>query len=101
MYAQQRSTIGTVEVREDGSIDYSCTVAGDGTVSAKSGLNTDKLLSQSNEVDEGHMTLPLDGKAIEHTVDWIGRQLESRPPSPHFILGRPHRTYAFPTAERN
>jgi pimeloyl-ACP methyl ester carboxylesterase len=69
-----RSTIGAVEVLENGSVDYSCTVAGDGTVSAKSALNADKLLSQSNEVDEGHMTLLLDGRAIEHTVDWIGQQ---------------------------
>jgi hypothetical protein len=43
-------------------------------VSAKSALNAGKFISQSNEVDEGHMTLPLDGKAIEYAVDWIGRQ---------------------------
>jgi pimeloyl-ACP methyl ester carboxylesterase len=69
-----RNTTGTVVVREDGSIDYSGTVAGDGTVSARSALNAGKLLSQSDEVNEGHMTLPLDGKAIEHTIDWIGQQ---------------------------
>ena len=43
-------------------------------MSAKSALNAGKLLSQSHEVDEGHMTLPLDGEAIEHTIDWIGQQ---------------------------
>jgi len=69
-----RNTTGTVVVREDGSIDYSGTVAGDGTVSARSALNAGKLLSQSDEVNEGHMTLPLDGKAIEHTIDWIGQK---------------------------
>ena len=69
-----RNTTGTVVVREDGSIDYSDTVAGDGTVPARSALNAGKLLSQSDEVNEGHMTLPLDGKAIEHTIDWIGQK---------------------------
>lgn len=69
-----RSTIGAVEVKEDGSVDYSCTVAGDGTVSARSALNADGLKFQSIEVDQGHMTLPLDGKAIEHTVSWVGQQ---------------------------
>ena len=69
-----RKTIGSVDLREDGSVDYSDNVAGDGTVPAKSALNAGKLLSQSHEVYEGHMTLPLDGKAIEHTIDFIGRQ---------------------------
>lgn len=69
-----KSTVGTVEVREDGSVDYSDTVAGDGTVSARSALSTDRLIQQSIEVDQGHMTLPLDGQAIEHTIHWIGQQ---------------------------
>jgi hypothetical protein len=69
-----RSTVGTVDVREDGSVDYSENVPGDGTVSARSALNKDKLLSESHEVDQAHMLLPLDGKAIQHTVDWIARQ---------------------------
>jgi hypothetical protein len=42
-------------------------------------LNAGKLLAQSHEVDEGHMTLPLDGKAIGHTIDWIGRQFGAAP----------------------
>ena len=75
----KKNTIGRVEVREDGSIDYSGIVAGDGTVSAKSALNDGKLLAQSHEVDEGHVTLPFDGKAIEHTIDWIGRQFGVSP----------------------
>ena len=79
-----RNTTGTVVVREDGSVDYSGTVAGDGTVSARSALNAGKLLSQSDEVDEGHMTLPLDGKAIEHTIDWIGRQFGVPPAKSSF-----------------
>jgi hypothetical protein len=70
----KRSTIGRVEVREDGSIDYSETVGGDGTVATRSALNGDQLLSRSREVDEGHMALPLDGRAIEQTIDWIARQ---------------------------
>jgi pimeloyl-ACP methyl ester carboxylesterase len=74
-----RNTIGSVEIREDGSVDYSGSVAGDGAVSAKSALNAGKLLPQSYEVYEGHMTLPLDGKAIEHTIDWIGRQFGISP----------------------
>jgi pimeloyl-ACP methyl ester carboxylesterase len=69
-----RNTTGTVVVRDDGSADYSGTVAGDDTVAARSALNSSKLLSQSVEVDQGHMTLPLDGKAIEHTIDWVGKQ---------------------------
>lgn len=69
-----RSTVGTVDVREDGSVDYSENVPGDGTVSARSALNKGKLLSESHEVDQAHMLLPLDGKAIQHTVDWIARQ---------------------------
>jgi pimeloyl-ACP methyl ester carboxylesterase len=69
-----KNTTGIVEVREDGSVDYSGTVAGDGTVTVWSALNASTLLSQSVEVCEGHMTLPLDGKAIEHTIDWIGKQ---------------------------
>ncbi len=69
-----RNTIGSVEVREDGSLDYSNIVGGDGTVPARSALNADKLLAQKSEVDEGHMTLPLDGTAIGCTIDWIARQ---------------------------
>jgi pimeloyl-ACP methyl ester carboxylesterase len=68
-----RNTLGSVEVREDGALDYSNTVGGDGTVSAQSALNAGILLEQSDEVDEGHMTLPLNGTAIAHTVDWIRR----------------------------
>jgi len=69
-----RNTTGTVVMRDDGSADYSGIVAGDGTVAVRSALNASKLLSNSDEVDEGHMTLPLDGKAIEHTIDWVGQQ---------------------------
>ena len=84
-----------VEVKQDGTVDYSCSVAGDGTVSAGSALNGGSLLKQSIEVDEGHVTLPLDGKAIEHTVDWIGQQFaakstrssaQSWPPAPEIQL---------------
>jgi pimeloyl-ACP methyl ester carboxylesterase len=74
-----RNTSGAATVREDGTIDYSENVPGDGTVSARSALNAGKLLLQSHEVDEGHMTLPLDGKAIGHTLDWIGRQFGAAP----------------------
>lgn len=84
IFCTTKKTIGRVQVREDGSVDYSCTVAGDGTVSAKSALNAGKLLSQSHEVDERHMTLPLDGKAIEHTIDWIGRQFGRSPTKSSF-----------------
>ncbi len=69
-----KNTIGTVSVREDGSIDYSNIVAGDGTVTVWSALNGDKLLTGSREVNQRHMTLPLDGKAIGYTIDWIGQQ---------------------------
>jgi len=79
-----RNTTGSVEVREDGSVDYSGAVAGDGTVSAKSALNAGKLLPQSHEVHEGHMTLPLDGTAIEHTLDWIDRQFGVSPTKSSF-----------------
>ena len=79
-----RNTSGAAAVREDGSIDYSENVAGDGTVSARSALNGGKLLAQSHEVDEGHMTLPLDGKAIGHTLDWIGRQFGAAPAKSSF-----------------
>ena len=41
-------------------------------------MNADKLLSRSQEVDEEHMALPLDGEAIEHTIDWIARQFDVR-----------------------
>ncbi len=75
-----RKTIGAVEVQEDGTVDYSRCVAGDGTVSANSALNGGKLLAQSTEVNEQHMTLPLDGKAIEDTVQWVRRQF-GVPPS--------------------
>jgi hypothetical protein len=68
------NTTGAIVVRDDGSVDYSGIVAGDGTVPAKSALNASELLSHSIEVDQRHMTLPLDGKAIEHTVDWVGQQ---------------------------
>lgn len=70
-----RNTIGRVEVREDGSVDYSGSVAGDGTVPARSALNGGRLLTQNREVNETHMTLPLDGKAIEYTIEWVRRQL--------------------------
>lgn len=69
-----KKTIDKVQIHEDGSVDYSCTVAGDGTVSVKSALNAGKLLPQSYEVNAGHMTLPLDGKAIKYTIDWIEQQ---------------------------
>ncbi len=69
-----KSTTGAAVIREDGSVDYPGNVAGDGTVSAQSALNAGTLLAQSYEVDEGHMTLPLDGKAIVHTVEWVGRR---------------------------
>jgi pimeloyl-ACP methyl ester carboxylesterase len=69
-----KNTTGTIVVQEDGSADYSRMVGGDGTVPARSALNNGMLLPQSVEVDEGHMTLPLDGHVIEHTIDWIGRQ---------------------------
>jgi pimeloyl-ACP methyl ester carboxylesterase len=74
-----RNTSEAAAVREDGSVDYSENVAGDGTVPAKSALNAGKLLAESREVDEGHMTLPLDGEAIGHTIDWIGRQFGVAP----------------------
>jgi hypothetical protein len=44
-------------------------------VSAQSALNAGTLLAQSHEVDEGHMTLPLDGEAIAHSIEWIERRL--------------------------
>jgi hypothetical protein len=69
-----KNTTGTIVLGEDGSADYSDTVAGDGTVPARSALNAGKLLSQSAEVNEGHMTLPLDGQVIGQTIDWIGQQ---------------------------
>jgi pimeloyl-ACP methyl ester carboxylesterase len=90
-----KNTTGTIVLGEDGSADYSETVAGDGTVPARSALNAGKLLSQSDEVYEGHMTLPLDGEAIGHTIDWIGQQLglpptkslsRAWPPAPDFHL---------------
>jgi hypothetical protein len=74
-----KNTTDTIVIREDQSADYSDQVPGDSTVTVKSALNADKLLSQSYEVDQGHMTLPLDGKAIECTIDWIGNQF-GRPP---------------------
>ncbi len=70
-----RNTTGAAVIRDDGSVDYSENVAGDGAVSAQSALNAGKLLAQSHEVDEGHVTLPLDGNAIAHSVEWIGRRL--------------------------
>jgi pimeloyl-ACP methyl ester carboxylesterase len=73
-----KKTIGSVQIREDGSVDCFRMVAGDGTVPAKSALNSDKLLPNSREVNEGHMTLPLDGKAIEHTIEWLGMHLGVR-----------------------
>jgi pimeloyl-ACP methyl ester carboxylesterase len=74
IFCTKKSTLGRVVVREDGSIDYSETVGGDGTVTTRSALNADKLLSRGQEVDERHMTLPLDGKAIQHSIDWIAKQ---------------------------
>jgi pimeloyl-ACP methyl ester carboxylesterase len=73
------STTGSPLVREDGSVDCSSSVAGDGTVSANSALNSGKLLPQSRQVHEAHMTLPLDGKAIEHTCEWVGKQFGAPP----------------------
>ncbi|MCX7004767.1 MAG: hypothetical protein NTV22_16050 [bacterium] len=69
-----KNTTGTIVVQQDGSADYSRMVGGDGTVPARSALNNSMLLPQSVEVDERHMTLPLDGHAIKHTINWIGRQ---------------------------
>jgi pimeloyl-ACP methyl ester carboxylesterase len=79
IFCTKKSTLGRVTVREDGSIDYSEIVGGDGTVTTRSALNADQLLSRSQEVDEGHMTLPLDGEAIHHTIDWIARKFEAGP----------------------
>jgi len=77
IYCTTKNTIGTVIVREDDTVDYSDLVAGDGTVSMMSALNGGALLPNSHEVNEGHMTLPLNGKAIEYSIDWIGRHLGS------------------------
>ncbi len=74
-----KNTPGPARVRDDGSMDYSCVVAGDGTVSAKSALNGGGLLGMSVEVNEKHTTLPLDGNAIEHTVGWIAKQFGVSP----------------------
>jgi len=70
-----RQTIGSARVREDGSIDYSEMVGGDGTVTAKSALGADMLLAHSLDVNQGHTTLPLDRDAIRFTLEWIGLQL--------------------------
>ncbi len=83
-----RKTIGAVEVQEDGTVDYSNYVAGDGTVSANSALKGGKLMAQCIEVSEPHMTLPLDGKAIEHTVQWVRRQF-GVPPSKSSVCAWP------------
>ncbi|MHB8772756.1 MAG: clostripain-related cysteine peptidase [Syntrophales bacterium] len=69
-----RDTVGAAVAREDGAVDYSVRVAGDGTVPADSALNGGTLLPQAREVEQEHMTLPLDGQAIGHAVQWIGRQ---------------------------
>jgi hypothetical protein len=53
----------------------------------KSVLNADQFLSQIHEVDQGHMTLPLDGKALEYTNDWIGKQF-GWPAAPEIRLPR-------------
>ncbi len=74
-----RNTIGSANVCDDGSIDYAETVGGDGTVTTRSALNSDQLLTRSREVSEGHMTLPLDGDAIQYTLDWVGRQFGMGP----------------------
>jgi pimeloyl-ACP methyl ester carboxylesterase len=77
-----------IALREDGSVDYSRTVGGDGTVPKRSAVNGEKLLARSRAVDQAHMTLPLDGKAIDHAVGWIGgrfgvaREKEARKPWP-------------------
>lgn len=71
VYCDTKGTIGSVQVRADGSVDYSDTVGGDGTVTAGSALNGESLLPGSREVEEGHMMLPLDGAAIGHAVGWI------------------------------
>ncbi len=74
-----KKTAGKVDVKGDGTVDYSDIVAGDGTVTTKSALNADKFLSKSCEVEQKHMTLPLDGKAIEYTIDWVGKQFGVQP----------------------
>jgi pimeloyl-ACP methyl ester carboxylesterase len=79
IFCTKKSTLGRVAIREDGSMDYSETVGGDGTVTTRSALNADQLLSRGKEVDEGHRTLPLDGKAIHHTIDWIARKFGPAP----------------------
>ena len=79
IFCTTKSTLDRVEVREDGSMDYSETVGGDGTVTTRSALNEDKLLPRSQEVNEGNMTLPLDGEAIHHTIDWIARKFAAGP----------------------
>ncbi|OPY79100.1 MAG: Clostripain family protein [Syntrophorhabdus sp. PtaU1.Bin058] len=74
IFCNRKRTIGSVKVREDGSVDYSNIVPGDGTVPVTSALNGNKLSHVSYEVNEGHMTLPLDGEAIDLAVDWIAQR---------------------------
>lgn len=66
-----RSTLCQVRIQADGSIDYSETVGGDGTVTKRSALNGETLLGRNREVEEGHLTLPLDGPAIQQILEWL------------------------------
>lgn len=97
----KRNTIGSARLRQDGSIDYSETVGGDGTVTAGSALGAEMLMARKCEVSQGHMTLPLEGRPFAAPSTGSAGSSAGDPPNLPPQSGRQPRRLVFLTAVRH